>query len=290
VVPRAAAEVVVGARSHPYLADHVIAGTPVVPVALALEWLAAAAGAGQPGPVVLRDVRVLRKLALDRFSGAGHRLVVRTRPDQTPAGGDGTVGGRVVELLGEGGALHYRAVTEPTGATGPTGGGVGEGRGWPGRGDLLPARRGVLYDGHTLFHGPRFRSIVSLGGVSPAGAMGTLCGAGELGWPRHPGPAGGSGGVWHVDPAAVDGAFQLAVLWAEPLLGGACLPMVVGQCRVYRPGLLDAPVVCTVRAGRVGEMDAECDIRLVDPDGGVRMELLRVAVVLRPAASAAAAA
>ena len=269
--PRAAAEVQVSARSHPYLADHDIAGMVVVPVAMALEWFVSAARAGRPGsaPVVLRDVTVLRKLALDRFSGSGHRVVVRGRRDR-----GATRPGQALELVGDGGALHYRALADVSAA-------APDDRAWPRTADMLPVRRPVLYDGHTLFHGPRFRSIVDLAGMSPDGAVATLCGAGDLGW---------AGTGWHTDPPTVDGALQLAVLWAEQRLGGACLPMAVGECRLHRPGLLDAPVQCIVRAHRVGDVDAECDIKLVDPDGSVRMELLRVAVVLRPAQTAADAA
>src|SRR5262249_4692417 len=71
--PRTAAEVQVSAESHPYLADHVINAMPVVPVAMALEWLVAAVRAGRPTwePVRLRDVTVLRGLTLDRFHDGG---------------------------------------------------------------------------------------------------------------------------------------------------------------------------------------------------------------------------
>jgi NAD(P)-dependent dehydrogenase (short-subunit alcohol dehydrogenase family) len=269
--PRTAAEVLVSARSHPYLADHDIAGTPVVPVAMALEWFVSAARASRPGsePVALRDVTVLRRLALDRFSYGRHRLVVRGWQDH---GGPGS--GQSLELLADGGTLHYRAVAEASPAK-------PDDRAWPAATDLLPVRRPVLYDGHTLFHGPRFRSIVDLAGISPAGAVGTVCGVGDLGW---------AGTGWHTDPGAVDGALQLAVLWAELVLGGACLPMAVGEFRLYRPGLLDAPAQCTVRDLRAGDAEAECDIRLVDSDGSVRMELLGVQVVLRPVANPAEAA
>src|SRR5262249_30514446 len=136
--PRAAAEVQVSARTHPYLADHDIAGVPVVPVALALEWFVSAAranGAG-PAPVLLRDLTVLRTLALDRFSDGGHRLVVRSGHDHGGAGA-----GQTLELLGDGGTLHYRAVVAGSAA-------AADDRAWPAATDLPPARRPVVYDGH----------------------------------------------------------------------------------------------------------------------------------------------
>src|SRR5262249_23306550 len=206
--PQADAEVQVSARSHPYLADHDLAGVPVVPVALALEWFVSAARAGGtgPAPVLLRDLTVLRTLALDRFSDGGHRLVVRSRHDRAGVGvGVGVGVGQILELLGDGGTLHYRAVVGGAvvgeavvgGAAAPAGD-----RAWPSATDLPPARRPVVYDGHTLFHGARFRSIVDLAGLSPDGATATLCGGGDLGWAD----SGRGGAGWHTDPAAVDGA------------------------------------------------------------------------------------
>ena len=47
-VDRPRGEIQIDARSHPYLADHTIEGTPVVPVALVLEWFTAAAKAWLP--------------------------------------------------------------------------------------------------------------------------------------------------------------------------------------------------------------------------------------------------
>ncbi|WP_395474547.1 SDR family oxidoreductase [Saccharopolyspora spinosa] len=70
--PGAAGEIVVTDRSHPYLADHSVAGTTVVPVAMVLEWFTAAAHLpGTSGTAALRDLDVLRKITLDHFAGDG---------------------------------------------------------------------------------------------------------------------------------------------------------------------------------------------------------------------------
>ncbi|MBK6531468.1 MAG: SDR family oxidoreductase [Deltaproteobacteria bacterium] len=52
-------EVAVDQGSHPYLTDHRVAGKPVLPVALAIEWMARAARAFRPaaGAMRLRDLR-----------------------------------------------------------------------------------------------------------------------------------------------------------------------------------------------------------------------------------------
>jgi len=131
----------------------------------------------------------------------------------------------------------------------------------------------AIYDGELLFHGPRFLAIRSVDGISVQGAAGTLLGVTELGWDNE---------AWCCDPAAVDGALQLAVLWAEQALGGASLPMGIDEVVLHRVGAVDPTVRGLVRSRRVLESRAECDIVLVDPDGSVRMELIGVALVRRP--------
>jgi len=85
-----------------------------------------------------------------------------------------------------------------------------------------------------------------------------------------------------VDPAAVDGGLQLAVLWAQNAGTGRTLPMAIRECRVYRYGAVEDEVQCVVLARRAGESTATCDIALIDPDGAPRAELLGVELVRRP--------
>ncbi|UMP06727.1 polyketide synthase dehydratase domain-containing protein [Amycolatopsis sp. EV170708-02-1] len=122
-----------------------------------------------------------------------------------------------------------------------------------------------------LFHGPLFQSIRSLLGISRDGAEGTVIGGRDLGWPA---------AEWKTDPAAVDGGLQLAVLWAERVLGGASLPMSVSEFRVYQSGPLEGPARCVVRARQAIGGVAECDVALIDT--AVRVELRGVSLVRRP--------
>jgi hypothetical protein len=94
-----------------------------------------------------------------------------------------------------------------------------------------------------------------------------------LGWP---------GSACRVDPAAIDGALQLAVLWAQQAGPGATLPMAVRECRLYRDGAIEDTARCVVRARQAGGTGAECDVALIDPDGTIRVELLGVQLVRRP--------
>jgi hypothetical protein len=109
--------------------------------------------------------------------------------------------------------------------------------------------------------------------IGPAGAQATVAGSRALGW---------EGSSRQIDPAAVDGGLQLAVLWARQAGAGRTLPMAIGECRVHRPGAVEAEVRCVVVARRADEFSAACDVALIDPDGSPRVELLGVQLVRRP--------
>ncbi|MFJ5156195.1 SDR family NAD(P)-dependent oxidoreductase [Streptomyces sp. NPDC088353] len=256
-------QLLVRADSLPQLTDHAISGVPVLPVAMVLNWFAGAATAWLPdaGPLVLRDLRVYKKCALPELAGTGHLLTVHGS-----RGAAGSPSGLEAELRGDSGMAHFRAVLD-TGADAP------DPAAWGGPDGLKPLDRAELYDGEILFHGPRFRSVRSLNGVSEHAAEATVAGVRALDWP---------GEHWPLDPAAVDGALQLALVWAQEELGAATLPMAVAECRVHRRGPVDGTVRCVLRGRKVHSTGARCDAALIDADGAVRLELLGVELVRRP--------
>ncbi|GIJ72928.1 hypothetical protein Voc01_078450 [Virgisporangium ochraceum] len=253
------AEVVVTAADHPYLSDHRVGDVAVLPVATVLDWFARVARTRHPGPgsLVLRDVRVLDKVTLPRLADGGHRLVLRGREVDT----DGADGVRVfgIDLTDDAGRPHFRA--------GATAAGTGESTV-----DFEPAGLEPLadpYDGGTLFHGPALRVLRSVS-VGAAGADGAVTGAAN-------GPVGGE-----VDIAAVDGALQLALLWARRAGAGDTLPMSVSEVRLHRRGPAAEELRCVVRAVRADADGAVCDVILRDRDGAPHAELLGVHLVRRP--------
>ncbi|MEN3304089.1 MAG: hypothetical protein V7603_291, partial [Micromonosporaceae bacterium] len=255
-----AAEVTVTGPAYPYLADHQIAGVAVLPMATVVDWFAAVARAWRPsaGQFVLRDLRVLDKVALPRLADGGHRLVVC---GQEATGQDGPA--LDLDLRDDTGRPHYRARAAAEM--------VSTSDGWRAPDGL--ARLSDPYDGTTLFHGAALRALHGAPGVGPLGADAVVVGSQALGW------AGSSG---EVDVAALDGALQLAVLWARQAGAGLTLPMAIGECRVYRRGPVPAGSRGVVRAVRADESGAVCDAALVDPDGTTRLELVGVQLVHRP--------
>jgi acyl transferase domain-containing protein/NADP-dependent 3-hydroxy acid dehydrogenase YdfG len=251
-----AGEVTVAGPDYAYLLDHQVGDVPVAAVATVLDWFVGAARAWRPAAssLAISDLRVLSKLVLPRLAGDGHLLTV-----------NGQQAGEAldVDLCGDSGQRHYRAsVTTalPSSAIA-----------WDTPAGLVPLPD--PYDGDTLFHGPRLRAIRSVSEVGPPGAAGIVAGSGALGWERR---------SWHLDPAAVDGALQLAVLWAQHAGAGRTLPMAIRECRVHQPGAAVGEFRCVVLARRVTDSVATCDAALIGTGGAPWLELLGVELVRRP--------
>ncbi|MEU1672118.1 SDR family NAD(P)-dependent oxidoreductase [Streptomyces roseifaciens] len=264
--------------THPYLAHHVIQGRTVLPLAQSLEWILAAARAWNPAAaaLTLRDVRVLLPAYWEATDTQDREFTLHGT--STTNGTNGTnetngaadPGSLTVELRGAGGRVHCRAFVAvddgPAGAPPPV----------PAETDapaLPPWERGEIYDGAVLFHGPLLHALTSVEGMGPAGARATLAGAAALGWP---------GDTGQTDLAAVDGALQLAVLWAPEVLGGAALPMSVGTFRLHHRGLANGPVTCTLQAVRAEGSAAWCHLRLTGEDGVPFADLSDVGLIRRP--------
>ncbi|WP_394833700.1 SDR family oxidoreductase [Pendulispora rubella] len=249
--------------SHPFLIDHSVGGRVVLPMVMALDWLVRAARDGSPEArcIELRDLKVLRGIKLDRYDSGGDVFTVTCRPRAS------TQGEQLLqaELRGAGNALHYNAtlvlaqgsptvqrasVTEPS---------------------LGPWTK-VIYDGHILFHGPKFQMVRAIEGVSRDGLIGTLHGVRELGW-SHP--------SFQTDPGILDGALQLAGLWACHVLGGATLPMAIARYRIHE-ALPQGDIRCIVHGRQVHHARGVADVALVDAQGRLVGELLGVENVLRP--------
>ncbi|MGW1076607.1 SDR family oxidoreductase [Streptomyces sp. NPDC002537] len=256
------AQVRVARHTHPHIADHVIDGTPVLPVAQVLEWFTGAVRAWAPGAdhPVLKDLRVLHPATLTGFEDGGDAFTLHAVADPHEPGQ------LTVELRGAGGRLHYggslHLADSPVPGDEPA----------PVPADL-PPWADEIYDGTVLFHGPLMRSLVAVDGLGAAGARGTLHGLDNLGWPP---------GRWHTDPATVDGALQLAGRWASTALGGAALPMAVGAFRLHCPGPAQGPVHCEVRPLWAEGAHAQCHLHLTGEDGTPFAELRDVELVRRP--------
>jgi NADP-dependent 3-hydroxy acid dehydrogenase YdfG len=249
----------IAADRQPYLADHAIDGSPVVPAVMVIEWFVRAAEAMFPGKLVsaVRDLRVLRGVRLERFLDGGDWLLVVPR--------NSAEGALDWELRdpNQPNVARYRARVELSDAL-P----LSHAR----EAQPITGSLGRPIYGEALFHGPAFQVIRSVDGVGREGIAGTLVGTHAQRWP----------GEWRTDPAMLDGGLQLAVLWAQHCLGGRGLPTSLRAFHRYGTALGEGALRCTVTGRTDGATQAVCDIEFALPDGRLVARLDGVETHQRP--------
>ena len=254
-------DALVSRTSHPFLDSHVVAGTAVLPVVLALEWFHRLAKAHRPDLEVIacRDLKVLRGIRLERYGTGVEAFRLSSRLLTNGSGCE-----LAVSLHDRDGNPRYSAVVDMA-APGS--------RQQPARLEapqLLEPWTAEIYGG-ALFHGPALQVIRELEGVSGDTISGVLAGGAEMGW----------GAGWRLDAAMLDGGLQLAVLWFQHMLEGASLPLAAANLRTWSD-----PVAGPVRAiARCHVRDSNrvvADIVFSNGDGHVIAELTGVEIVRRP--------
>jgi hypothetical protein len=241
-------DVLVDRGSLPFVDDHRVKGAAVLPMVIALDWLARAAEALCPGKVFVEasDLRVLRGIKLASFETGTDRLTVRV----TTKDGE-TIDG---EVLGEGGARHYGAKLRVAAAR-PTA------RPPVPLAGAKTAWTSPVY-GDALFHGPAFQVIEGAPVLAEEGIEGDLATVSQMGWP----------GRFVTDPAVLDGALQLAITFCKGVTGGTSLPTGVARVRWLADGPLEGVVHCVVRSRVLSRDHTTSDIAILR-DGVVVAEM-----------------
>jgi hypothetical protein len=252
-VPDDRFDVLVNADSSPFLQGHRIAGAPVVPAVMVLEWFFRAAAACCPSldVVTCSDLRVLRGLRVANFDGPGIRLTVQARVVEAT----GTRALLELKLVDHEQKPRYMATVEMGGvpaAVPSVPEAPADGKEWPWSLDQAYS--------DVLFHRGPFAAIRSLDVFSESGASGQVAGLRALGWPD----AG-----WVTDGAVMDGGVQLAALWGAHLLGRLPLPTRIGAFRLYRRGPVDSPVRVVVSSRRAGQYRVLADLAYFTEETGV---------------------
>uniref|UniRef100_UPI0037850ADB SDR family NAD(P)-dependent oxidoreductase n=1 Tax=Aquabacterium sp. TaxID=1872578 RepID=UPI0037850ADB len=216
---------------HAYLQDHAIDGKAVLPAAAALEVFAEAARALWPGwqVVELRDLRLMKGIELAEMPRS---LTVLVQPPPYGSSEGFEVDATLhTELDGGRKLVHYRTLIrleqQFSGVPAPVA--------------RRHAEKRLAVDkayAEWLFHGPRFQVISAIKGLSAAGATGSVRTVSPQHWlPAL--PAGAPG--WVFDPAVVDAAPQMAILWDRAFHDQTCLPTGFGRvqrCRADWPATL----------------------------------------------------
>jgi PfaD family protein len=199
----------------PMLDDHRLLGRAVVPLALSLEWIGAAASTkAQPGSFSLRDVRLLRGVVLD---STPVDLSVWCGPLEVKQG----VRSVPLELRSKAEVVHVRA-------TAVFEGGVAvEPLRAPSLLSPLSVETSALYATH-LFHGPRLQVLRAVDGVSQEGIAFRVQSSRNSN-----GLLNGPPASWVFDPLSIDGAFQAIIVWAKEKIGSPSLPSKVATLRAH---------------------------------------------------------
>lgn len=227
-------ETTLSTDTHPFLADHAIAGVPVLPMAGALDLLAWGAGTD----VELSDLTL--------YQGVTVRQPLRVQV---------VVQGSRAELrIGDQGTLAYRAHVGPkTPYEDP---GPAEG------GEASSLSIEEFYGGIT-FHGPLLQGIVSIDGVGEEFVRGVV---------RTSRPSALIPGTtrqgWAVDPLALDSAFQLSAMVAWMRFGRAGTPVGLGRYRQLAP-LPDTEILAEVAIGPRDGDRFTGTVRLRDASGAL---------------------
>ncbi|MEM7155184.1 MAG: SDR family NAD(P)-dependent oxidoreductase [Myxococcota bacterium] len=207
----------------PYLDAHRIDGTAVLPAAAAVELLVEACAARWPGLQVteMRDCRMLKGVTLPNPS----TLIIEL--DARPASEDGRlqVQASLCSSAGPDAALrvHYRGFVHM----------ASEREEGPVLVSPLHDERQLdvrtVYD-DWLFHGPCLHMIDHIEGVSSSGASATVRAGAPGQWvgpsaTEHP---------WVLDPALLDAAPQMAIIWSRAFRNETALPSRFGRVVRYR--------------------------------------------------------
>jgi len=251
------------ANTHAYLADHAIDGNVVLPVALVVEWFSRLSRAFRPDLSLasIAKLKVLSGVKLSAFEVGGDQLRLNCR--QIHNGVDTTL---ALELSSPTGTVHYRATAKMVE------GAVTTKSSAPAQLNLTPWNDATIY-GDVLFHQNSFQVIETLDGVSPDGISGTLKGVDSAAWTFD---------NWQTDVAAMDGGFQLVLLWAREMMGGAVLPMGFGELSLDRDTPPSGPIRCVATCRAASKSRGIADLNFHDQKGARFASLTGVEVIRRP--------
>jgi acyl transferase domain-containing protein len=234
----------------PYLADHSIEGTPVVPVAMVLEWFADAARQCFPGMTVaaVEGLQVLKGIRVDGPT----ELTLSWAPTDAAPGEEA-----LAMRLQTGSVPNYRATVRMAW-------GAERAPRFAGSNGLGGQAFRTKPYGRWLFHGPVFQGIEAVKGYSDHGIVGTLRSS-------TPDALGLGGAAWTTDPLAVDSALQLMLLWVGETQNARALPCAIRSYRQFKP--FAGPVDCHLEMDRATARTGRFRATFVDATGEVVAEL-----------------
>ena len=255
---RCTSEIAASPVTHTFLQDHMINGKCVLPVVLVLEWFHRFAAAIRPLQTVaaIQDFRVLKGVVLEPQDESLLCLKIvgdwesdHGNIDLTISSEDGLPRYAArAEMASNGISIEAEVVISD-----------GEQSPW-----TLTPRKAYA---EQLFHDPSFHVIDKLEGISGSGGQGWLRGTDAMAW---------DGGPWQTDPAALDGALQLALLWTIDQTGRTYLPTYIKSYRLHNSAEPGTLMKCQFETQLIDETKTDSSFILSDTDGRLLAELAGV--------------
>jgi NAD(P)-dependent dehydrogenase (short-subunit alcohol dehydrogenase family) len=204
-------------ESHPFLGDHRLDGTPVIPAVVAMELMAEAVQAAWPDWQIREVLEHRVQQGIQLKGGAARTLSVRAR-----ALDGGNVTAEIVDLtrpqvpMYRANFLLTKNLPPPPRLPDPV----------PSTGAALDAAE--AYAAHC-FHGPKFQRIRTIEGLDEHGLDATV----ESTVPAEWMPGAASEQEWLFDPGLLDAGLQAVLIWCRVQLGAYTLPSFLGRVSRY---------------------------------------------------------
>ncbi|WP_299976543.1 type I polyketide synthase [Desulfobacula sp.] len=213
-----------GLTSTPVLASHQIAGEPVVPFALLMEYHAHAAQKNNPGLVFsgIDNMRLLKGIKPGKKNLSINVSLEKCKPDEN---GYGTFS----NITSENGSKHsfiHSSCTVILKDRLPKPPVLSKAAFMELKPYSIPVNQAYL---DVLFHGKALQGIQSINGYSKKGIEIITCLAPNPDqWFKTP-----YNSKWSIEPMMLDAAFQAAILWSHERMGQVCLPSFIANLRLY---------------------------------------------------------
>ncbi|MCE9685128.1 phosphopantetheine-binding protein [Shewanella sp. AS16] len=272
----------------PFIEDHRINASPVLPTVCAIQWMREAAKQLLGVPVRVLDYKLLKGVIFEAQAGQTEKEPApqTLQLTLTPAGD-----GQINALISCQDRPQYQAVLSLAPPTALPASLAGDALPSPGAaivtdaGGTLIAAGSDLYQDGTLFHGPRLQGIESIVQFDDAGLVAKIClpkvalaDCGDFAPSLVPGGA---------QPFAEDLLLQAMLVWARLKYGAASLPSTIGEFISHAPmsfgdgGSLVLEVV--KHSGRM----LEANIALYHGDGRLSCEMRSARVTISKGLNAA---
>jgi len=250
-------EMVVSLDDYPFLTSHVMNNQAVLPMAMMVEWMAYAAIHANPGLLFhgFEELRVLKAVTVQEQQARALRFVCE--PMQTVD--DNFHIAVSLHSQGDEDRLHARCtiVLREHYPSAPHAAPLPDLQAWP------HPMHTVYQDGH-LFHGPDLHALVEITGYADDAIHARVLTAPSPDqWIETP-----VSNQWLADPLALDGSFQLMILWAFERHNMGSLPVYAGAYQQYISHFPDDGVDVRIRISDVSGAQVEAAIEWIDPASG----------------------